>query len=354
MQKKRKFGGLQIAAVYASVFLGAGFASGQELLRYFVGFGPMGVWGLILAGLLFSLVGWTVLAICRREGIETYSQFMRYLLGKRLGMVMEWMVAAFLFCLFVAMLAGAGATARQAFNLPFTVGAAAVGIFVYIVLLFDLEGMVKINVILAPFMIIGGIVVGLVAALIQTAPTMAMPVRGMMAGWVISAIVYASYNLVTGVPVLTATSPLATKKCDPFIGGVIGGGAVTILGLSMALPLFLHYSQVVSFEIPLLLIVMRYGVIFSILYLGVLIAALITTAACNGFAVVQWLHAHGNMPKRRAAGVLCLVGVITAHVGFSNIVMYVYPLFGLLGLFKIIVILFHGYARIRGKKVETA
>ena len=354
MQKKRKFSGLQIAAVYASVFLGAGFASGQELLRYFVGFGPMGIWGLILAGLLFSLVGWAVLAICRREGIETYSQLMQHLLGKRFGLAMEWLVAAFLFCLFVAMLAGAGATARQAFNLPFTVGAVVVGGFVYIVLRFDLEGMVKINVILAPFMIIGGIIVGLFAALIQAAPTFAVPARGMMIGWVISALVYASYNLVTGVPVLTATSPLATKKRDPFIGGVVGGGAITILGLCMALPLFLHYSQVVSFEIPLLLIALRYGVIFSILYLGVLVAALITTAACNGFAVVQWLHTHSNLPKRRAAALLCIAGVLAAHVGFSNIVMYVYPLFGLLGLFKIIVILFHGYARIRGKKVETA
>jgi len=353
VEKKRKFSGLQIAAVYASVFLGAGFASGQELLRYFVGFGPMGIWGIIVAGLLFAFVGWSTLAICRREGIETYSQFMQHLLGKRLGAIMEWLVAAFLFCLFVAMLAGAGATARQAFNLPFTVGAMAVGIFVYIVLRFDLEGMVKINVILAPFMIIGGIVVGLVVAFLSAAPVFSGPTRGMAIGWFMSAMVYASYNLVTGVPVLTATSPLATKKRDPFIGGVVGGGAITVLGLCMALPLFLHYSRIVSFEIPMLMIVVHYSMAFSILYLGVLIAALVTTAACNGFAVVQWLAGHTNLAKPKAAALLCIVGVFAAHVGFSNIVRYVYPLFGLLGLFKIVVILFHGYARMRGKKVET-
>ncbi|MCL2405671.1 MAG: hypothetical protein FWC92_09015 [Defluviitaleaceae bacterium] len=353
MQKKRKFSGLQIAAVYASVFLGAGFASGQELLRYFVGFGPMGVWGLVVAGLLFALVGWATLAICRREGIETYSQFMQHLLGKRLGTIMEWLVAMFLFCLFVAMLAGAGATARQAFNLPFTVGAVAVGIFVYIVLRFDLEGMVKINVILAPFMIIGGIIVGLFVAFLSVAPTFGAPTRGMAIGWLISAFVYASYNLVTGVPVLAATSPLATKKRDPFIGGVVGGGAITVLGLCMALPLFLHYSRIVTFEIPMLMIVIHYSMVFSVLYLGVLIAALVTTAACNGFAVVQWLSNHSKMAKPKAAALICIVGVVAAHVGFSNIVRYVYPLFGLLGLFKVIVILFHGYARMRGKKVDN-
>jgi len=347
--KKRRFTGLQIAAVYASVFLGAGFASGQELLRYFVGFGPMGIWGLILAGAVFSLVGWAVLSICRREGLETYSQFMLHLFGKRLGTVMEWMVAAFMFSLFVAMLAGAGATARQAFNLPFTLGAGLVGVVVYIILRFDLEGMVRINVILAPFMILGGIIIGLFAAIMSAAPAFALSGSGMMLGWVLSAMVYASYNLVTGVPVLTATAPLVTKKRDPFIGGVVGGGAITLLGLCMALPLFLHYSQVVSFEIPMLLIAIRYGMLFSLLYLGVLVAALVTTAACNGFAVVQWLHTHIGQTKRRAAALICIVGVVVAHVGFSNIVMYVYPVFGLLGLFKIIVILFHGYAKIEGR-----
>ena len=340
--QKRKFGGLQIAAVYASVFLGAGFASGQELLRYFVGFGPMGVWGLILAGILFSLTGWATLAICKREGVTTYSEFMQVLLGKRLGTIMEWMVALFMFSLFVAMLAGAGATARQAFNLPFTFGAVIIGVLVYIILRFDLEGMVKINVILAPFMIIGGIVIGLFTALAQATPTFAAPARGLMASWLVSAIVYASYNLVTGVPVLTATAPLATKKRDPFIGGVLGGGAITVLGLCMALPLFLHYSQVLNFEIPLLMIVFRYGAVFSFIYIGVLVAALLTTAACNGFAVVQWLHTHGGQPKRRAAALICIVGVVVAHIGFSNIVMYVYPVFGLVGLFKIIVILLNG------------
>jgi len=347
--QNRKYSGLQIAAVYASVFLGAGFASGQELLRYFVGFGPMGIWGLILAGIIFSLVGWAVLAICRREEVKTYSDFMEYLLGKRLGTIMEWAVAAFMFSLFVAMLAGAGATARQAFNLPFTVGACIVGILVYIILRFDLEGMVKINVILAPFMIIGGIIIGLFTALVAAAPAFAGPTRGMFLGWFVSALIYASYNLVTGVPVLTATSPLATKKRDPFTGGVLGGAAITILGLCMALPLYLHYSQVINFEIPLLLVALRYGAFFSLLYLGVLVAALVTTAACNGFAVVQWLHGQSKMEKRRAAAILCIVGVIVAHVGFSNIVMYVYPIFGLIGLFKIIVILFHGYAKIKDK-----
>jgi uncharacterized membrane protein YkvI len=203
--------GVKIAAVYASVFLGAGFASGQELIRYFVGYGPMGAVGLVVAGILFALTGWSVLSICRREKITTYNGLMRHLLGKRLGIATEWLVASFLFCLFVAMLAGAGATARQAFGIPFTAGAAIVGAVVFVVLLFDLEGIVKVNVFLAPLMILGGFFVGLYSFLAASRPAFAM-LSALPASWILAAVVYASYNLVTGIPVLAAISKLAKRK----------------------------------------------------------------------------------------------------------------------------------------------
>lgn len=343
--------GLKIAAVYGSVFLGAGFASGQELLQYFVGFGRMGLIGILVAGLLFSLVGWATLKICRREGIQNYSGLMRHLLGERLGPIMEGLVAGFLFCLFVAMLAGAGATGREAFGFPFTMGALIVGAIVFAILCFGLQGIVKINVILAPFMLLGGIFIGLFSFFAYATPVFSHFIGGTFAvAWLLSAMVYASYNLVTGVPVLTATSTLVEKKSDAMVGGLLGGGVITILGLCMALPLFLYYNNVVNLEIPFLHIVFSYGHVVRWIYLGVLGSALLTTAACNAFAVLEWLKSRGFNHKIKAAGALCVAGVLAAHVGFSNIIIFVYPLFGLLGIFKIVVILLNGFCYNGNKK----
>jgi uncharacterized membrane protein YkvI len=300
---------------------------------------------LVLAGVLFALTGWSVLRICRREGIKSYSEMMRYLLGKRLGLATEWLVAAFLFCLFAAMLAGAGAVGRQAFGVNFTIGASTVGLIVYLVLRFGLAGIVRINIVLAPLMILGGFFVGLYAFMAASAPAFA-PASGLPASWIVAALVYTSYNLVTAVPVLAATSPLAKKDTDAAVGGFVGGGVITLLGLALALPLFLYYTDVVNIEIPLLAIVTNYGFFFSLLYLGVLVSALITTAACNGFAIMQWLGAHGSgffKDKSKAAAVLCFFGVAMAHIGFSRMVSYVYPVFGVLGLFLMFVILLNGW-----------
>jgi len=330
--------GLKIAAVYGSVFLGAGFASGRELLQYFVGYGQNGLWGLILSGVLFALVGWAVLSICRRENITSYGGFMRFLLGERLGPIMEGVVAAFLFCLFAAMLAGAGATAYQAFYLPFSAGALLVGLIVFAVLCFGLSGIVKVNLFLAPLMLFGGIFVGIYSFLAYTTPVFAGLGGRMGIAWLLSAVVYSSYNLVTGVPVLAATASLAQTKRDARVGGLLGGGAITLLGLAMSLPLFLYYTDIISLEIPFLHIAGGYGRAFSFMYLAVLISALLTTAACNAFAVSQWLKSRGYTHKIKVAAVLCVSGFLAAHIGFSNIVIFVYPVFGLVGLFKIVVI----------------
>jgi len=336
---------VKIAAVYGSVFLGAGFASGRELIQYFVSFGRIGLWGLIVAGVFFALTGWAVLDICRRQGIENYSGLMKYLMGDKIGPIMEGLVVGFLFCLFVAMLAGAGATARQAFDLPFTLGAVVIGLVVFAVLCFGLDGIVKFNVILAPFMLIGGIFIGLFSFFTYTNPVFAGGGHSFGFAWFLSAVVYASYNLVTGVPVLAATSGMAVTKRDAWFGGVVGGGIITILGISMSLPLFLYYADVITLEIPFFYIASGYGAGFSALYLAVLITALLTTAACNAFAVLQWFEGRGYTNKVWIAAVLCLAGVLASHVGFSNIVAYVYPLFGLIGVFKISVILFSAVAK---------
>jgi len=170
--------------------------------------------------------------------------------------------------------------------------------------------------------------------------------------WLLSAAVYASYNLVTGVPILAATAEMVTKKKDAMIGGLLGGGVITILGVCMALPLFLYYTNIVNLEIPFLYIVTRHGSGFRFFYLAVLISAIMTTAACNAFAVTEWLRARKYSSKIKVAACVCIVGVLVSHIGFSNIVAYVYPAFGLLGLFKIIVVLWHGFCYTDSKKMS--
>jgi uncharacterized membrane protein YkvI len=337
MQRFFYSNGFKLIAVFTAVILGAGFASGQELLKYFVGYGMYGVWGILLSGVIFSAVGWVTLDICRRHTLTTFSAFARFLLGERLSMVVETLVCAFLFVLLTAMLAASGATMRQGFGWPFAAGVAVMGALSFVILLYDLKGFVRINVILMPFMIVGGIFVGLYAFFNETATAFAG--FRFMPNWVLAAGVYASYNLVTGVPVLASASSLSVKRKDALVGGLAGGGVMTLLGLCLALPLYLHYSNVISVEIPFLVITLQYGSLFNWLYLAVLVCAIFTTAISNAFALIEWLHSRFNVNKKFTAAVVCLLAMGASFIGFSNIVGVIYPVFGFLGFFMIVIIL---------------
>ena len=332
--------GLKLAALYITIIMGAGFASGQELLQYFVSFGTSGIWGLIVAGVIFGFTGWAVLDICRRHGLGDYRGLIGHLCGKRLGTFLEWLVAAFLFVLFVAMLSASGAMLQQASGLPFTVGVLAAAGVTMVAIWFGLNGIVWINAIFAPIMLIGGIFVGLytffnrAVGVYQGFENMIVP------GWVIAAVVYASYNMITGVSVLASGSRIAKSPGQCMSGGMLGGLALTLLGICMALPLYLHFADIIAVEIPFLVIVVGYGWIFTALYVILMLCAILTTAIVNAFALSEWTAGYlQKVPRRLQCGLIVVFAVPAAYIGFSNIVGYVYPLFGFLGLFQIVLIL---------------
>ena len=53
-----KTGTLKLAATYIGTVVGAGFASGQEVLHFFVSFGIKGFSGLMIATVLFIVFGY--------------------------------------------------------------------------------------------------------------------------------------------------------------------------------------------------------------------------------------------------------------------------------------------------------
>ena len=91
---------IKAASVYTGIILGAGFASGRELIQFFVKFGVSGIAGLLLAGIILAVSGWAVMDICVRFKIRTYNEFISVVLGKKLGLYMDIAVIIFIAILF--------------------------------------------------------------------------------------------------------------------------------------------------------------------------------------------------------------------------------------------------------------
>jgi uncharacterized membrane protein YkvI len=145
--------------------------------------------------------------------------------------------------------------------------------------------------------------------------------------------------MVTSISVLATLGPLTKNANAAKWGGLLGGGIMTVLGLGMAYPLYVHYAQISTLEIPLLSIAKNFGSAFQYFYLVILLCAIFTTAISNGFALTQWISDRFKMPALPVKIFLSMFGCFTAHIGFSLFVSRVYPVFSLIGFIEIALIL---------------
>ena len=327
------------ACVYVGIIFGAGFASGQEHITFFLRYGPWGAAGVVLAAAAMALCGWAVLDICVRRRVASYKDFMALVFGPRLGSVLDIVTGMFIFVVFSAMLAGTGALGQQLIGINFTAGVVIVAILTLAVLLFDLKGMVRLNILISPILVLGALAMGLLA--IFSAHTPAFAIRSHISFWPASALIYAAYNMITAAAVLSALPGLVTTRRQAKWGAITGGAVLGIIGLVLCLAMFGNLAAVQNVQLPMLALAANHGDTIEAAYGLLLFLAIFTTAVTSGFSLTGWLAARTGLPNLRIKIALTALGIAAAHAGFSTIVENAYGFFGFLGLFVMVVIVIH-------------
>ncbi len=339
---------LKIASVYTGTVLGAGFASGKELVSFFVGFGLPGFFGMIISGMFFSLIGFGVLKIVFENKIKDYHEFSVLIFGEKFGCVSEWLVCGFLLVLFSAMIAAGGEMSRSVFKINGFNGEVVLSCLCFFTFLFELDGFVEINTLLAPVLVIGGIAIGLYIFFETPAWTASNTSFedffqkfflsfksisfSLSNNFITSALIYVSYNIITAVTVLVSLGKLILSKKTAKYGGIFGGVCVFLLGISMSLPLFANYNEIYSAQMPVLSIILNYRAL-KYIYVVILLSAIFTTALANGFSLIQnFEKSVGN--KLFIKIFLSVWGILMAQVGFSNFIDKIYPFFGAIGMIE--------------------
>lgn len=342
MNKDAYVKSLKIASVFIGTVIGAGFASGKELMEFFIRFGNKGIIGLCISGILFMMTAWAILHIAYEMKFKSYREFTTHFLGSSIGFVLELIVTLFMYACLCAMIAGSGALLKQYFHIPYSVGAILMCILCFITLQFSIKGILFVNTLLVPILFIGAFVLGfhvLITSRVDVALSLPSVLKNIQDNFIVMAILYVSYNMITTTVVLSEMGEEMTHRRMSRAAGIIGGGALLILGLCLGVATLTNYGKIINIEIPLLEIVMSYNGVIQKLYLIVLLAAMYTTAMANGYGVVSRYETRSPV-KRLLFQVLVLVSaLVVASMGFSNFIKTVYPLFGYLGLFQVIVIL---------------
>src|SRR5690625_3978006 len=145
---------LKIASAFVGVIVGAGFASGQEILQYFTSFGHLGTLAAIVSTALFAYLGMILTKIGSRLKAESHKNAIYEISGRYLGIIVDAVIIFTLFGVGVVMIAGAGSTLNQQFGLPVFVGSLIMTILVMLSMMLTVDKVVAVIASITPFLLL--------------------------------------------------------------------------------------------------------------------------------------------------------------------------------------------------------
>lgn len=337
---------LKIGSAFIGIIVGAGFASGQEILQYFTSFGYLGTIGAVFSAALFAYLGMMLTRIGSQLQTTSHKDAIYQISGKYLGFVVDAVIVFTLFGVGVVMVAGSGSMMNQQFGLPPFVGSLILIMLITATMFLKIDKVVGIIGSITPFLILAIVVIA-VYSLFTMDKTfaelnpIALEQTKTLPNWFVSAINYASFNIAVGAGMSIVMGGAEKDQRIASLGGFVGGLGIGILILLAHLSIFSRVNVVGSYELPLLKIFDEISPVLSTAMAFVLFGMIFNTGISMFYGFVARFFDIENKKKAFPAILItCLLGFVLSFVGFTSLVSKVYNFIGYAGLFLILALLY--------------
>ncbi|MGM0974768.1 MAG: YkvI family membrane protein [Bacillota bacterium] len=319
----------QIAATYIGTVVGAGFATGKEIIEFFTNFGVLGFFGILISGLLFVVIGTKIMFFAHRIQAHSYQEFNTFLFGNSLGRFINGLTFIILFGVTSVMLSGTGAIFHEQLGLPYQVGILFTLVLCFYIMTKGLDGVLGINALVVPMMLFFGLIL-LIPTVSSDQPLFQNLDWGLWRGYV-NPFIYVSFNLAMAQAVLIPLGKEINDENTIRWGGFWGGIGLLFILLSCHLALSIQ-PNVNSYDIPMAEVIKGFGLAVHILFIIVIYGEIITTLVGNVFGLSRQMQRYIPLSGNYLVLVILGVSYIISLVGFGVLVEFLYPIFGYVGL----------------------
>lgn len=343
----------RVAATYVGTVVGAGFASGQETLRFFAAYGRSGLAGVALAALLFCAYGILIMDLGRRLHATSHREILHFACGSVFGRIMDGVITLFLGVTLTIMVAGGGAVVTEQLGLPRSIGTILTAGLTGLTILGRMRGIMAANSVVVPLLTLA--VGGLSAASIRyhgISPILTnaipWPALAPVSHWMVAALLYVAYNLVLSISVL---GPLGAEVQDRrviYAGGFAGGTALGLLAAGIGLAVSAHMPEIGRFEVPMLFLARLHARPVQWFYTLILWAEIYTTAIACAYGFASRTSEVLGGSYRGVVVLVTALALFMSGFGFSNLMAVLYPAFGFSTLLVLFLLGFTGFRRSAG------
>lgn len=330
-------------AKYAGGFIawviGSGFATGQEVLRFFTSYGSLS-YGVVLVNLIgFLYIGQLILTTgYEKKAVENFNPYIHFC-GRKLGTFYSWLIPITIVLIMPVLISGAGATLHQYYGISTVVGSALMSLMVLAAYLIGFEHLVRVVSAIGPVIIIFSLMVGS-ATVIRDFSSFGEistyePILSQSQSsphWVLSAVLYLSLTFLSGSTYYTALGQSAADRREAKYGAIVGALALIAAITIMNSAILLNGENTALLSIPMLYLAKEISYLLGAVFSVVLILGMFSSCSAMMWTVCSRFNRGGKRGNRIFA---VLIAVLTFTLGlfsFRNLVGTLYPMVGYLGL----------------------
>jgi len=348
-----------IGSALIGIIVGAGFASGQEILQYFTSFGKLGIFAAIVSTMLFSYIGMVLVWLGSKFKAQSHNDVIHKLTGGTLfGKVLAWVIdIVLIIALFgfgVVMLAGGGSNFEQQFGIPAVLGTLLMALLVFLFGMLRVDNVVKVIGNITPLLIIAILVVAVyclftISGTYTELTDIAKEHTSAVPNWFISGVNYVSLNISLGA---TMAIVMGGSEKSPKIaawGGFVGGFVLGIMIMISHFAILSKIETVGDLPMPMLGLVNDISPILGVL-MSIIIYLMIFNTCLGMFYSLATRFTTPETKQFKIFYILSiLIGFAVSFAGFTDLMSLFYPFIGYLGLVLIVVLI---YAPFKVKRLE--
>ncbi|MEG2337491.1 MAG: transporter [Clostridium sp.] len=329
----------KICAVFIGTIIGAGLASGQEILQFFAVYGYKSFIGIGICCGLYVFFSIVIVSLCYKHKFKSYNDMALYVLGDKFGRVTDLFLTFFIFTGNTIMISGGGAMLNEFFGLNKAIGIILMALLSFLVTSLSTKGLIATNLIVVPLSTLMIVLIGIFTYMYNPDSISNIinvnPIQG-KSGFLSSSVLYASFNLILATGVICPLA-LEIKSKRKFITGcIIGGVILTILAVCINFALLAYYPSSFNSEIPTLYISKKFSGVFMLMLTGIIWLEMFSTEISNLYSLGKRMEHSFKISYTTSVLIIILLSIPVAFVGFSNLIRILYPPFGAISLIFLI------------------